>query len=436
MGCERFKSIKEPMSATQECVPCCSATPLVINTPGPAGATGPYPITTNSVSFTVPIIGNTVTVTVASTVPFVIGQNIFVAISNGGANFLVSAINSPTSMTLKAVGFTGDSASGTTVPINSTIVMGTGNLSAPALEVVTTAPFTVPAVSNSVTVSVSNTSQLVAGMNLFIGGANFLLQSITSSTQILLESLQFAGDAASGTSVPATSSVLAVGNLKATPVNTVVTGNFIIPAVGSTVVVNVVDARQLQPGVNVVVYNATQQANFVVVSAIAAAVTLRYLGYVGDTAAAQGINAGAILTVGSANVSLQYLVVNDSNGTFNNNTNNSQTSIAVNLRNNAGVVAVPRLVKACMACVTSDANSGWNAGDELELDCIRGNTEQAGVITWAVTAAGNLIINNNLAAFVTPLKIYTTSGTVINFSTGSGGAANQANFQLRFYLQI
>lgn len=101
-----------------------------MNTPGPTGATGASSFGITTANFTIPAIGNTVSVSVNSTAFMQAGLNVFC----GDANFIVSAINSLTNATLLYLGFHGnggDAAPGAVVPSGSIINSGVGNLSTP-----------------------------------------------------------------------------------------------------------------------------------------------------------------------------------------------------------------------------------------------------------------------------------------------------------------
>lgn len=115
-----------------ECCPPCNQIQTV-NVPGTAGASGAAGFTDTTASFVIPAVGATVNVSVVSTSFMTIGLNVFV----GGANFIVTGINSLTSVTLLYIGlhgtpeFPGDAAPGTNVPSGSVIVSGLGNFSTP-----------------------------------------------------------------------------------------------------------------------------------------------------------------------------------------------------------------------------------------------------------------------------------------------------------------
>jgi len=101
------------------CTPC--PQPTLVNVPGIAGAKGndgangtnginAFTITTSD--FTVPAIGNTVTIAVGISSWAVIGENVFIF---GPSNWQVTAIPTVTSLTVKFLGYTGDVAPTTVI---------------------------------------------------------------------------------------------------------------------------------------------------------------------------------------------------------------------------------------------------------------------------------------------------------------------------------
>lgn len=94
------------------CTPC--PQPTLVNVPGIAGANGTagtpgtnginaFTLTTSN--FTVPSIGNTVTVNVGVSSWAVVGQNVFIS---GPSNWQVTAVPTASSITVKFLGYTGD----------------------------------------------------------------------------------------------------------------------------------------------------------------------------------------------------------------------------------------------------------------------------------------------------------------------------------------
>ena len=85
--------------------------------PGTNGLAGNNGYATTTSNFTVPSVGSTVVVPVNYSVPFVVGEY---AIAPGPANFLVTALPSPTQVTLQFLGNTGDVSPGATIASAST----------------------------------------------------------------------------------------------------------------------------------------------------------------------------------------------------------------------------------------------------------------------------------------------------------------------------
>lgn len=110
------------MSATIPCTPCCSSTPTTTNIPGSTGASA---VTTAS-SFVLPAIGGTVTITVGDSSWIKVGKNLFISDGSKLGNFVVTGVNSSTSITARFLGLVGDSASGT-VADGAIVLPGMGN---------------------------------------------------------------------------------------------------------------------------------------------------------------------------------------------------------------------------------------------------------------------------------------------------------------------
>ena len=179
---------------------CCNPAFPSTQVPGPSGNNAWAVVTS---AFTVPAASQNVTVSVNQTAGFVLGQNVYVALSTAtGANFTVYSINSPTSITLTALGFSGDVAAGSTIAVNSLMVPGPGNI--PVLSTVgfttTTSSFNI---ASSVTISVVSSAPFIIGQDIFIGNRtqqlNAQITAIPTSTSITITPNQFPGDLLSGT---------------------------------------------------------------------------------------------------------------------------------------------------------------------------------------------------------------------------------------------
>lgn len=108
-------------------VPCtpCAPTTLTTNVPGAIGSSA---VTLTTANFTIPgAIGSTVTISVGDTSWITSGKNLFI----GGANFVVTGIGSPTSMTIKYLGMPGDAAINTVVASGAVVAPGLGNYTVP-----------------------------------------------------------------------------------------------------------------------------------------------------------------------------------------------------------------------------------------------------------------------------------------------------------------
>lgn len=115
------------MSATTPCTPCCT-TPQTVNIPGAQGpqggngTNGQNAFTLTTADFVVPAVASPVTVSVASSLPFVIGQKVIVGQGPGAAlagpgpgTFQVLTIPSVASLQLTFLGYSGDVAPGQTI---------------------------------------------------------------------------------------------------------------------------------------------------------------------------------------------------------------------------------------------------------------------------------------------------------------------------------
>lgn len=110
------------MSLNDCCNPCSTTPP--VNIPG---STGPSAITTTTASFVVPAVGSTVVVAVTDTSWMALNGNLWI----GGANWLLSGINSLVSITVENLGVAGDTAVGATVASGAIVLPGPGNIDFP-----------------------------------------------------------------------------------------------------------------------------------------------------------------------------------------------------------------------------------------------------------------------------------------------------------------
>ena len=155
-----------------------------------AGVNGKSGYATTTSNFTVPSVGSTVTVPVDNSAAFVVDEFV---IATGPANFTVSAIPNPTSLTLLFLGNTGDVSPGATVASGSTIASA-GSAGQNAFTTLT-AQLTVPAKNATVTAAVANTAWMAVGQKVVISApATFQVTTINSGTSVVLTFLGYSGD--------------------------------------------------------------------------------------------------------------------------------------------------------------------------------------------------------------------------------------------------
>lgn len=180
------------------CLPCGGT--QTVNVPGTPGQSA-YAVATNQ--FTIPSVNQNVVVSVNQTSSFLEGQNVYVGLAtSNGANFQVASIQSPYTITLKYLGFSGDLAAATVVPAGYLVVPGTGNIGSLTSQgfTTTTANFNI---ATSVTISVVSAAAFQIGQNVFIANAtqriNGIVTAVPSSSSLTITVLNFPGDSPSGT---------------------------------------------------------------------------------------------------------------------------------------------------------------------------------------------------------------------------------------------
>lgn len=290
---------------TPDCSPCCNP-PLPVNVPGPSGLNG---FTTVTNIFTIPAQFSTVNVTVDNAANLILNQNVFIGSYNtNGANFLVTAINSPTSITLEYIGYAGDLAVGSVIVAGAIIESGTGNLPSYASQssVFTTAPFNLPNQGSAVAIAVNNTSAFTVGTTVFLGGINWVITAVGSSTAMTILPLAFPADqtilGAGGTIASASVITPGTGNGALGVAGSSLTLAFQRPStVGGTNTATVLSSAPFQVGMNVCFLTPLFAENYLVTAVPnTTQVTLKRLGFFGDASVVLGI--GAFLSAGIANI--------------------------------------------------------------------------------------------------------------------------------------
>jgi hypothetical protein len=258
----------------------------------PQGNRGEASYTTTTASFIQPAINSTIAVSVASTAFMAIGLSVFVT---GGGSYSISSIGSATSVTLTNLGVAGSATPGSTVATAAQVVTS----GAPGLSAYATVSsnFTQPAIGSSVTVAVSATAFMSAGMPLYVAAGGFYaIASVISSTSVSLTNSGGVGNVTPGATVAAGGGVIPTGQQGSPGANayTPTTAGFTQPAVSSTVVVAVADTSWMSAGQPLFVGNG----GFYSVSAIGSptSVTLTNSGGTVNATAGATIPSGSIVS--------------------------------------------------------------------------------------------------------------------------------------------
>lgn len=161
---------------------------------GAAGAPGQNGYGTTTSAFTIPSVGQTVTVPVVSSSMFVQDQYV---VTPGPANFIITEIPTPTSVTLQFLGNPTDANPGVNVAAGSTIAPA-GEAGGNAWSILQ-AQITVPAVGNTVTAQLNQDGWMTVGAVVVMPGpAHFSVTTLESSTEVVLTFLGYIGDLAPG----------------------------------------------------------------------------------------------------------------------------------------------------------------------------------------------------------------------------------------------
>lgn len=183
---------------------CPCPSPEVVAVPGAQGSTGPagtngtngvnsFTVTTATV--TIPATASTVVASVANNSWMVVGQNLFVSDGTNLANFQVTAIQAaPPQVTLKALGYNGDSAPTVVIAAGATVspggvqgsngftVLATNSAATGGSQAVTATPSQALAASLTLTGSAGKTYLLAARLRLDYVGATFGANQVVTLT--------------------------------------------------------------------------------------------------------------------------------------------------------------------------------------------------------------------------------------------------------------
>jgi hypothetical protein len=178
-----------------------------------AGGAGLNAFTTLSANFIQPAVNATVSANVGTTAWIATGQGVYV---QGGGYYQVASVPDLTHVNLTNLGTAGNAAPGATVTSGTNVTVtpsGTPGTSGVNAFTTTTAAFTQPAVSSTVSVTFGNTAWMAQNQYVFVsGGGTYTVASITDATHAVLLSIAATGNVASGTNVPSGSAVSPAGS--------------------------------------------------------------------------------------------------------------------------------------------------------------------------------------------------------------------------------
>lgn len=196
------------MSNPSDCAPCCT-TPSTVNTPG---LTGQSAFTTITTEFVTPALGGQITIDVGNTDWISEGQTIFI---EGSGLYTVDAVVSGTSLTVTYVNTASNTDSGNAVTVGSLVTCactGSDGADGQNAYTITTADFTVPAISGSVAISVGNSQWLTVGQNFFVQGAGYFeVASKADSTHVTGTYLDVSDNTNAGNNIVTGAGVSAAG---------------------------------------------------------------------------------------------------------------------------------------------------------------------------------------------------------------------------------
>jgi hypothetical protein len=269
---------------------------------GGGGGAGQNAYTTLSANFTVPAVGATVPIVVGSTA-WMGGSGYGIYISGAGY-YIVSSITDATHAVVTNSGTGANAPPATVVTSGGTISaagpMGPAGSSGTTLASydALTLPFTMPAASASVNISIANTAWLGLSQVIYIASAGyFQVGSIINATNASITNLNYPGNASAGTSISSGSHVGPAGPIGPQGTGgaglnafTTLTTSFVQPAVGSSVTATVGSTSWIAP--NEIIF--VQGGGYYQVTSIPdlTHVSLSNLGYTGNAAPGATVTGG------------------------------------------------------------------------------------------------------------------------------------------------
>jgi hypothetical protein len=302
-----LQNIGDPLNASSGTT-ITSGAPLLPAQAVSGGGTGQAAYTTTTAAFTTPAIGATVTVPVVSTAWM--GGTGYWTFITGAGYYAVSAIVDTTHVTLTNGGGSSNAPPGSNIASGTLVAVGgaagangaTGPTGLSAYDA-TSAAFTMPAAGASVPVTITSTAWLGTNQVVYIAGAGYMsVATILSATQFNAQNLNYQGNAASGTSVPAGVRVSPGGfqgpqGAGGAGLNayTNLATTFTQPAVNAAVSINVGSSAWVAPGEVIFV----QGGGYYQVASVPdlTHVSATNLGYIGNAAPGASVTGGSSVLV-------------------------------------------------------------------------------------------------------------------------------------------
>lgn len=232
---------------------------------GAAGTNGINATTTTTANFNQPVVGSTVTISVASTAARAIDEVIYIP---SGGRYEITAVNSATSLTIRnpTPAWPGNATSGTTVNSGAAVIPSgirgetgatgatgsTGSAGANGVNAFTTSTssFVQPSIGATVTVPVVTSAWASVGQNVFIeGGGTYQITAIGSSAQITVQNLSGYNNTSGGSTISTNAKISPGGFIGPAGASfTTTSADFTQPSSGATVAVSVVTTSWMAIG--------------------------------------------------------------------------------------------------------------------------------------------------------------------------------------------
>jgi hypothetical protein len=276
----------------QSCNPCASPFPVQIpGTPGAAGAPGQPALSFLNGNFSGGAVGDGVTAPVNTGSPYSFFEYVLIQSTQGGfpftGYFQITGVFG-TSLGLSCL----NNSTGVTF-LSGQAVSPIGNPGTNAFATVATI-FTIPSIGSTVAATVFNNGCFIVGQNVAAysasggGVASFVVTAFTGSNGITLQFLGNPGDVTAGNTIAANANLVAIGAIGNNAYSVTTQQSPSIPAIGSSITVNVNNNSWMTVGATVVA-NASLTgggngpAHFAVASLTGTTqASLTFLGYTGD----------------------------------------------------------------------------------------------------------------------------------------------------------